>query len=42
MSTGAVIMMLIAMAVLWGGLAAAIVNISRHQGQEPEEVRRDL
>jgi len=42
MSTTAVIMMLIAMTVLWGGLALAIWNISRHPGEEPGSVRRDL
>ena len=42
MSTAAVVMMLVAMLVLWGGLAAAIVNISRYQGPEPDEVHRDL
>ena len=42
MSTSAIIMMLIAMAVLWGGLAVAIWNINRYQGEEPESVHRDL
>ena len=42
MSTSAIIMMLIAMAVLWGGLTLAIWNINRHPGEEPEEVQRDL
>ncbi|MFC7359596.1 methionine/alanine import family NSS transporter small subunit [Nocardioides astragali] len=42
MSTSAIIMMLIAMLILWGGLAIAIWNISRYQGEEPQEVHRDL
>jgi cell division protein FtsX len=42
MSSAAIIMMVIAMLVLWGGLAAAIWNINRYTGEEPGEVRRDL
>ena len=42
MSTSAIIMMLIAMLVLWGGLASAIWNISRRGAHEPESVQRDL
>jgi cell division protein FtsX len=42
MSTAAIIMMLIAMLVLWGGLAVAIWNINRYTGSEPEQVHRDL
>jgi hypothetical protein len=42
MSAAAVTMMLVAMAVLWGGLAIAIWNISRFKGEEPESVQRDL
>lgn len=42
MSTSAIIMMLIAMLILWGGLAAAIWNIIRWKGEEPQEVHRDL
>jgi hypothetical protein len=42
MSTSAIIMMLIAMAILWGGLALAIWNINRFRGEEPETVQRDL
>jgi Putative methionine and alanine importer, small subunit len=42
MSTAAIIMMLIAMLVLWGGLAVAIWNINRHPGDEPGQVGRDL
>ena len=42
MSTSAIIMMLIAIAVLWGGLAVAVWNINRYPGEEPEAVHRDL
>jgi hypothetical protein len=42
MTTSAIIMMLIAMLVLWGGLALAIRNIARTDREEPEEVHRDL
>jgi hypothetical protein len=42
MSATAIVMMVIAMVVLWGGLAAAIWNITRYQGEEPELVQRDL
>lgn len=42
MSTSAIIMMLVAMLVLWGGLAVAIWNINRNPGEEPGSVRRDL
>lgn len=42
MTTGAVVMMLVAMLVLWGGLAAAIVNLRRGRTPEPGEVHRDL
>jgi hypothetical protein len=42
MSTSAIVMMLIAMIILWGGLAVAIWNINRYQGEEPEAIQRDL
>ena len=42
MSTSAIVMMLVAMLVLWGGLAVAIWNISRNRGEEPEAVQREL
>lgn len=29
MGTGAILMMLVAMAVIWGGLALAVVNLTR-------------
>jgi hypothetical protein len=41
-TNGAVVMMIVAMLVLWGGLALAIVNIVRWKGEEPEELHRDL
>ncbi|WP_394214031.1 methionine/alanine import family NSS transporter small subunit [Brachybacterium vulturis] len=30
MSTSAIIMMIVAIVTVWGGLAAAITNLSRH------------
>jgi cell division protein FtsX len=42
MSTAAIVMMLVAMLVLWGGLALAIWNITRSSAEEPEIVQRDL
>jgi hypothetical protein len=42
MTASAIVMMLIAMAVVWGGLALAIRNINRTTREEPGEVHRDL
>lgn len=42
MTTSAVVMMVVAMLVLWGGLALAIVNVARTGREEPDEVHRDL
>lgn len=42
MTAGAIVMMVVSMVVLWGGLAAAIVNIVRFKGPEPRESMRDL
>ena len=42
MNASAIVMMLIAMLVLWGGLILAIRNISRAPREEPDEVHRDL
>ena len=42
MTASAIVMMLIAMLVVWGGLALAIRNITRTTREEPHEVRRDL
>ena len=42
MTTSAIVMMLIAIAVVWGGLALAIRNLSRTTREEPDEVHRDL
>ncbi len=44
MSTSSIVMMLVAMAVIWGGLVVAIVNLNRSRSElpEPDEVRRDL
>lgn len=42
MTIGAIVMMVVSMIVLWGGLAAAIVNIVRFKGPEPGDSMRDL
>ncbi|GAA1425004.1 methionine/alanine import family NSS transporter small subunit [Agrococcus citreus] len=42
MTGGAIVMMVVAMTVLWGGLAAAIVNVVRFKGEEPADSGRDL
>ena len=42
MSTAAVVMMIVAMLVVWGGLALAVVHVSRAGREEPDEVHRDL
>lgn len=42
MTTSAIVMMIVAMLILWGGLALAIVNITRTSREEPAEVHRDL
>ena len=44
MSTDAIVMMIVAMAVIWGGLALAIISLLRHGAVEgrAEDVRRDL
>ena len=44
MSTEAIVMMVVAMAVIWGGLALAIVSLLRHGAVEGRSggMRRDL
>jgi hypothetical protein len=42
MSTSAIVMMVIAMLILWGGMTLAIINVARFKGEEPEETFRDL
>ena len=44
MSTEAIVMMVVAMIVIWGGLALAIASLLRHGAVEDrtENVRRDL
>ena len=44
MSTEAIVMMLVAMVIIWGGLALAIASLVRHGSVEgrAEDVRRDL
>ncbi|TQN31376.1 putative methionine/alanine importer small subunit [Haloactinospora alba] len=37
MSTSAIVMMIVAIGIVWGGLAAAIIQLRRHPEQpEPE------
>jgi hypothetical protein len=44
MSADAIVMLVVAMAVIWGGLALAVVNLLRHGAVEgrAQDVRRDL
>jgi hypothetical protein len=43
MGTGAIVMMLLAMLVIWGGLILAIVNLSRSEDvPATDELHRDL
>lgn len=42
MSGSAIIMMIIAMVVIWGGLALAVLNLTRFRGQEPKKIQREL
>lgn len=42
MSTSAVLMMILAMVVIWGGLVAAIVSLRRRPTPKASETRRDL
>lgn len=44
MSAEAIVMMVVAMVVIWGGLALAIASLVRHGAVEGrvEDVRRDL
>ncbi|WP_409331915.1 methionine/alanine import family NSS transporter small subunit [Trujillonella humicola] len=40
MSASAVVMMLVAMAVIWGGLALAVINLVRHGAVEDRAENR--
>lgn len=44
MNTSAIIMLIVAMLIIWGGLALAVVNLMARGSQEPgsDELRRDL
>ncbi len=43
MGTGAIMMMLLAMVVIWGGLALAVVNLRRSTDlPASDEIHRDL
>lgn len=44
MSADAIVMMVVAMLVIWGGLALAVLSLLRNGNvaDRPEDVRRDL
>lgn len=42
MSGAAILMMMLAILVLWGGLLLAVRNLVRFKGEEPEEILHDL
>lgn len=42
MSADAVVMMIVAMLILWGGLVLAIVRLNAHDLPTSDEVHRDL
>ncbi|WP_323791151.1 methionine/alanine import family NSS transporter small subunit [Nocardioides sp.] len=44
MNTSAIIMLIVAMLIIWGGLALAVVNLMVRSSHEPgpDELRRDL
>ncbi|MBA4609895.1 MULTISPECIES: methionine/alanine import family NSS transporter small subunit [Aeromicrobium] len=42
MNAEAITMMIVAMVALWGGLALAIFNLTRHDGADAEDFHRDL
>ncbi|MEU3017857.1 MULTISPECIES: methionine/alanine import family NSS transporter small subunit [unclassified Nocardiopsis] len=37
MSTSAIVMMVVSIAVLWGGLAAAVIHLRRHPDEPDSE-----
>jgi len=42
MSADAVVLMVVAMLILWGGLGLAIVRLNRHQMPPVDDTHRDL
>lgn len=42
MSLDAVILMLVAMAILWGGLVVAVIRLNRHDLPSLDDIHRDL
>lgn len=42
MTTGAIVMMVVAMVLLWGGLALAIYNLTQRGTGPGERFQRDL
>jgi hypothetical protein len=42
MSADAVVLMIVAMLILWGGLVVAIIRLNRHEPPSLDEIHRDL
>jgi hypothetical protein len=42
MSADAVVLMLVAMTILWGGLVVAIIRLNRHELPDADDIHRDL
>jgi hypothetical protein len=42
MSADAVVLMIVAMLILWGGLVVAIIRLNRHEPPSLDETHRDL
>jgi hypothetical protein len=42
MSADAVVLMVVAMTILWGGLVVAVIRLNRHDLPPVDEVHRDL
>ncbi len=44
MSTAAIVMMIVAILIIWGGLGLAVLNLTRSKTELPDrsEVHRDL
>lgn len=42
MTAEAVIMMLVAMTILWGGVVVAIIRLNRHEAPSLDDLHRDV
>jgi hypothetical protein len=42
MSADAVVLMIVAMLILWGGLTVAVIRLNRHIPPTIDEIHRDL